>query len=523
MSSLIWIAATAAMLNGPADPAPQANKNLPLTKWAATDRTQVDDDFSFQGEYLGQVQAVDGTAVTFGLQVTALGAGQFSARGYQDGLPGNGWDQETAISWEGVRSDDILVFDGPRGRIIIQGGGGLIIDSSGTAVGQVGKIRRASTTLGATPPAGAQVLFDGTNVDSFEGGKITPEGLLDVGGLTKTLVNDFRLHLEFRLPYMPYARDQGRANSGVYIQRRYEVQILDSFGLEPVFNGCAALYRQQIPDLNMSFPPLQWQTYDIFFNAARWDEAGQKTADAQITVYHNGVAVHKDRVVPTKTGAGQKEAPTPGPILLQDHGNPIRYRNVWLQLDPPDENSQYELAGDTTTDRQLAAAGQATDPQQSSQQLPADVATSEDSDTVSVPYEAGPTWDTIKGYDSWSATGDQVPFFDDVPYQSRPWFDSHAGYDRVDYRSYNGSYNGSYTSNYAQQSCESCGSSNYGYSGYGGHGYGGHGYGGHGYDSNGYSRYGYPIRPDQIAPLYGPCVSCPGSAGSIIWRGRYPY
>jgi hypothetical protein len=304
----------------------------PNRRLAATRVIDADQDFRYQGEYLGQVTAVDGRPVVFGLQVVALGDGQFSAMGYQDGLPGNGWDGETTIAWQGVRQDGLLVFDGPRGRIVIQGGAGLVIDSSGTAVGQVQRIRRVSATLGSPPPPGALVLFDGSSTDAFQNAKLTSEGWLDVGALTRTAVEDFRLHLEFRLPYMPYARSQGRANSGVYIQRRYEVQILDSFGLEPVFNGCAALYRQQIPDLNMSFPPLAWQTYDIFFTAARWDEEGDKLANARITVYHNGVAVHTDREVPTKTGAGKAESPEPGPILLQDHGNPVRFRNVWLSV-----------------------------------------------------------------------------------------------------------------------------------------------------------------------------------------------
>lgn len=332
MSPLASLAATAVLLSGQVEHFVAYDSAPPNQKLAATQVADTDGDFAYQGEYLGQVAAVDGTPVVFGLQVAALGDGQFSAMGYQDGLPGNGWDRETTISWSGIIQDGLLVFDGPRGRIVIQGDGGLVIDSSGKAVGQVAKIRRVSTTLGAPLPSGATALFDGTNTDAFENGKLTEEGWLDVGALTKSRVDDFRLHLEFRLPYMPYARGQGRANSGVYIQRRYEVQILDSFGLEPVFNGCAALYRQQIPDMNMSFPPLAWQTYDIFFTAARWDEAGSKTADARITVYHNGIAVHEDYVIPTKTGAGQKEAPAPGPILLQNHGNPVRFRNVWLQL-----------------------------------------------------------------------------------------------------------------------------------------------------------------------------------------------
>jgi hypothetical protein len=116
----------------------------------------------------------------------------------------------------------------------------------------------------------------------------------------------------------------------VYIQKRYEVQILDSFGLGTVINGCGALYRQQGPDLNMSFPPLDWQTYDIYFTAPRWDEQGKKTANARITAMHNGVRIHDDREVTAKTGAGMAEGPDKQPLRLQDHGNPVHFRNVWL-------------------------------------------------------------------------------------------------------------------------------------------------------------------------------------------------
>ena len=130
---------------------------------------------------------------------------------------------------------------------------------------------------------------------------------------------------------MPTARGQARGNSGVYIQRRYEVQILDSFGLEGVFNECGALYRQTPPDLNMCLPPLAWQTYDIWFTPPRFAADGKtKLANARITVLHNGVPVHWHREITAKTGGGQQEGPEPLPIQLQDHGNPVMFRNIWI-------------------------------------------------------------------------------------------------------------------------------------------------------------------------------------------------
>ncbi len=133
------------------------------------------------------------------------------------------------------------------------------------------------------------------------------------------------------LSYMPSAREQARSNSGCYVQGRYEVQILDSFGLKGEKNECGAIYDVSAPSTNMCFPPLSWQTYDIDFTAAKFDENGEKMADAKMTVRHNGVVVQKDVPVPTATRAApNKEGPGPGPIYLQDHGNPVRFRNIWV-------------------------------------------------------------------------------------------------------------------------------------------------------------------------------------------------
>src|SRR5205814_4975648 len=161
--------------------------------------------------------------------------------------------------------------------------------------------------------------------------KLSPDGNLMAGVLTKIPVDAFHMHVEFKTPFMPTARDQQRGNSGVYIQRRYEVQILDSFGLEGAFNEAGSLYRQTPPDLNMAFPPLTWQTYDIWFTPPQFAADGKtKTANARITVLHNGIPIHWHREITAKTGGGQQEAPQPLPIQLQDHGNPVMYRNIWL-------------------------------------------------------------------------------------------------------------------------------------------------------------------------------------------------
>ena len=146
---------------------------------------------------------------------------------------------------------------------------------------------------------------------------------------TKKIFGSFKLHVEFRTPFRPAARSQGRGNSGVYIQRRYEVQVLDSFGLAGEANECGGLYRQVCPSPNMALPPLTWQTYDIDFTAAKFD-GDKRVANAVITVRHNDVVIHNALSLKNKTGAGRKEAPTPGPIYLQGHGNPVFYRNIWI-------------------------------------------------------------------------------------------------------------------------------------------------------------------------------------------------
>jgi len=161
---------------------------------------------------------------------------------------------------------------------------------------------------------------------------MTEDGLLMEGTETAVGYGDMRLHLEFRLPYMPHARGQGRANSGVYVQSRYEIQILDSFGLKGAFNECGALYRERKPDLNMCLPPLSWQTYDIWFRGPRFNAEGGKTENARFTVWLNGVPVQDDVELPSGTGAGKRigEGTNPLPTKLQNHSNPVRFRNIWL-------------------------------------------------------------------------------------------------------------------------------------------------------------------------------------------------
>ncbi|NUV28479.1 MULTISPECIES: family 16 glycoside hydrolase [Streptomyces] len=192
-------------------------------------------------------------------------------------------------------------------------------------------------------PEGARIpLFDGTDQAAWQhpDGRtpewpVSGEEMEIAGGdlRTKQGFQDFRAHVEFWLPELPPdVTGQDRANSGVYLQERYEVQILDSYGDTTLADDEAgAIYTKKAPDVNAATAPETWQTYDITFRAARYDASGEKTEDARITVVWNGVTVHDDVAVDGPTGGGAAEDPTAGAIRLQDHGSKIRYRNVWVE------------------------------------------------------------------------------------------------------------------------------------------------------------------------------------------------
>jgi hypothetical protein len=282
-------------------------------------------DFKVQGEYEGEVGAAK-----LGAQVIALGNGKFRAVFLAGGLPGATSDGKTKFAADGKTEDGKTTF-GTEGK----GYTATIADEKiagktdkGDAF-ELKKVLRQSTTLGMKPPEGAVVLFDGTSADAWNGGKMDERKLLNVGVVSKQQFGDCTLHVEFLLPFMPTAGGQGRANSGVYFQNRYEIQVLDSFGLAGADNECGGIYKNAAPRVNMCFPPLSWQTYDIDFTAARWDGAN-KTANARTTVKHNGVVIHENQEIKGATGGGQKEVPGPGPIQLQNHGNPVFYRNIWV-------------------------------------------------------------------------------------------------------------------------------------------------------------------------------------------------
>ncbi len=294
-----------------------------------TDAAKAGPDFAVQGEYQGEIK--EGEAKKVGAQVIALGDHKFEMVLYLGGLPGDGWkasDKKTRISGETKDGETAFTKDGKTAKL--KDGALTLYDSGGTAVGTLKKVERKSSTLGAKPPEGATVLFDGKSADKFKGGKVVMENLLAVGCESVEKFGDHTLHLEFRAPFMPKARDQGRGNSGVYPQGRYEIQVLDSFGLEGENNECGGIYSIAKPAVNMCYPPLAWQTYDIEFTAAKYDDAGKKTKNARATVKHNGVVIHDDLELTKGTPGKDAEGPGPGALYLQDHGNPVHFRNIWV-------------------------------------------------------------------------------------------------------------------------------------------------------------------------------------------------
>ena len=224
-----------------------------------------------------------------------------------------------------------------------------------------GPVRQASagtTGLGAQPPnvPGAHVLFSGeaaqvaANFRNFGAPGPAPwrveNGVMVASGgniVTRLKLTDFQLHLEWKEPYMPNAHGQERGNSGIGLDERYEIQVLDSYGIaSPGSGDCGSVYSQSAPLVNACKPPRVWQSYDIIFRAPRWDANGKKVQDARVTVFQNGILVQNNTRIKGTTGIGLgDEANSPGGVILQYHGNPMSFRNVWVVSLPLSGASHY--------------------------------------------------------------------------------------------------------------------------------------------------------------------------------------
>ena len=193
-------------------------------------------------------------------------------------------------------------------------------------------------TLGLEAPANAIRLFNGSDLNNWTtrdgqpvGWTVEDEVMHVVPGtgdiMSRECFTDFYLHLEFRCPDMPEASGQQKGNSGVFLQGRYEIQVLDSYGINiPGMGDCGAIYNQFAPLCNACKPPLEWQTYDAFFRAPRGE------LKSRLTVLQNGQIIHNNIELPGFTAQPTDDtAAEPGPLLLQDHNDLVCYRNVWAQ------------------------------------------------------------------------------------------------------------------------------------------------------------------------------------------------
>jgi hypothetical protein len=205
-----------------------------------------------------------------------------------------------------------------------------------------------------TPPADATVLLGpGEDVSAWQMMKGEPVTWVMKGGVlptgkgmirTKAEFSDFQLHVEFATPSEVKGDSQGRGNSGVFLAGRFEIQVLDSYQNRTYADGqAAAMYGQHPPLVNASRPPGEWQTYDIVFTAPRFTQSGTLEKPAVVTVLHNGIVVHNAVPFWGPTTHRRIDPYTPettkGPIALQDHGNPVRYRNIWIRRTVPEPGS----------------------------------------------------------------------------------------------------------------------------------------------------------------------------------------
>lgn len=212
-----------------------------------------------------------------------------------------------------------------------------------SVLGQTPKVDEPPIIDPGPPPSDALVLFDGKDLlqwKGLSGGEAKwkmDKGVLEVNGtgniITKEEFGDVQLHLEWASPREVKGEGQGRGNSGVYLQGRYEIQVLDSYQNKTYSNGQAgALYGTSAPLVNACRKPGEWQTYDIIFRAPRAGTNG-KAESGFVTVLHNGVLVQDHVAIAgeSTTAAAFQGAVAKGPLMLQDHGNPVRYRNIWIR------------------------------------------------------------------------------------------------------------------------------------------------------------------------------------------------
>ena len=323
--------------------------------WTSPEDSTLPIDFKIQGEYIGETSS----GKKIGAQIIALDKGHFQAVLLPGGLPGAGWGGKNKSLLSGSLNGKVAKFTEAKGnrKYLAKGVNefsatrnfppnghlpsnffvnGKVIEgkyNNGDSF-KLESIVRTSKSIAKNPPKNAIILFDGNNKNEWIGGRVdTKTKLLNTDGKdikTKRKFSNYSMHVEFMLPYKPAGRGQKRGNSGFYQVDHYEVQILDSFGLEGLNNECGGVYTKKGSDVNACLPPLQWQTYDINFTNAIMKD-GKKIKNARMTARLNGIIIHDNIEINGKTGGSRKEPEgTPGPIKLQGHSNPLQFRNIWI-------------------------------------------------------------------------------------------------------------------------------------------------------------------------------------------------
>ena len=301
--------------------------SLGAQEFMALEPSEAGPDFPVQGEYLGQAALPGGGSEALAVQVVAYGDGEFRAVFYPGGFPGAGWTGAGRAQVAGRRAGSLTTF--PEGEYTgTLGGDSLQGESAAGARFRLARVNRLSPTLNLAPPAQATVLFDGGSLAAWDTGSVDARGLLSpvypLSGTRKSFAS-FSLHLEFRPPFMPFARSQNRGNSGVKFLapgiQVTEVQIMDSFGNLPSGEECGALEPDYPPDFNASLPPLTWQTYDMHVTAPVFADTG-KVRDGLITVWHNGILVQSARPLTAM--------PREMTLALQQHNQGVYFRNLWI-------------------------------------------------------------------------------------------------------------------------------------------------------------------------------------------------
>ena len=327
-------------------------KNLSIVMLVVMGTYTVSSADVITGNWQGSFNSYSGDRGSIRAQVFPLGKGEYKVLFYVDVEGSEMGPLETSAQKKGEKA--VIASDvdlGPElgqfrisGEIDAEKMNGKFSGSEASGTIEMIRIEKKSSTLGAAPPPGAVVLFDGSGLDSWQSTKdgkkpkwkVQRDGSMQVkkkaGSIvTKQKFESCKIHIEFRTPLKPEARGQSRGNSGVYVSGRYEVQILDSFGLPANDNECGAIYKIATPSVNACLPPLEWQTFDITYIKPQFDSQGNKVEDAEITVVHNDIVIHDRVKLPKVTGGAlDGDESQPGGLMLQDHGNPVEFRNIWI-------------------------------------------------------------------------------------------------------------------------------------------------------------------------------------------------